>query len=89
MRLSPHRWSWKRTGSHPAWIAVGAGAALALYLKENPGDPDETFRRLTDTDGEYASLALKYCEMLRENRSLTDIIAEADRYLTANTPAII
>lgn len=77
------------TGSHPAWTAVGAGAALALYLKENPGDPAETFRRLTDTDGEYADLALKYCEMLRENRSLTDIIAEADLYLTANTPAIL
>ncbi len=78
-----------RTGSHPAWIAVGAGAALAVYLDDNPGDPAELFRELSGTDDEYTSLALRFCEMLRSGCSPDAIIREADRYLTAHTPPIL
>ena len=77
------------TGSHPAWIAIGAGAALALYLTDNPGDPAEAFASLTGTDGEYAALSLRSCEHLQSGVSLEEIIADADAYLTAHTPSIM
>lgn len=87
-RLTGGSLSVLETGGHPTYIAIGAGAALYKHSPE--GDPREAFCALTGVDdGEYVDNALFFYDMFKSGAPLTDIIAEADRKLTAQYPTIV
>lgn len=88
-RLTGAAMNVSETGICPVWIALGAGAALSVYLTENADDPLDAFRRLTDADGEYAELAVQFCEKLRTGTPLRELILHADTVLTSRSPSIM
>jgi len=78
-----------QSGTQPVWISMGAGAALAQYLADHDGDPKAVFTDLTGTDNPYTDLAVRFCEQFRSHVPLTDLIREADEYLSDITPPIM
>ena len=75
-------------GGHPVYTAIGAAAALYKHAPE--GDARAEFCALTGLEGgEYVDNALFFYDMLKNGASLTDVIAEADKKLTALYPTIV
>ncbi|MBR6917697.1 MAG: mannitol dehydrogenase [Clostridia bacterium] len=70
-------------GVVPAYICIGAGAALNEYMKQNPElqDAIDAFRSLTglDADSVITKYSFKFYEMFKERKPLSDVIAAADQ----------
>ncbi len=69
-------------GGRPAYIAAGAAAALAKYVKENGGDASEIFAELSGvTGGTYAEFVTALYEKFASGAGLREVIAAADGLL--------
>ncbi len=69
-------------GGHPAYIAAGAAAALAKYVRETGGEAKTVLAELSGTDGgEYADFTLALYEKFAAGAGLLEIIAAADGLL--------
>ncbi len=69
-------------GGHPAYIAAGAAAALAKYVRETGGEAKTVLAELSGTDGgEYADFTLALYEKFASGAGLREIIAAADGLL--------
>lgn len=78
-RLTGGSLSVLEAGGHPTYIAIGAAAALLKYA---PEDAEAAFTELTGVaDGEYRDTVLKFYDMFKAGKSLSEITAEADKML--------
>ena len=79
-RLTGASLSVLEAGGHPAFIAIGAAAAL---IRHAPEDPEDAFDSLTGvTEGEYRETVLRCCAMLAEGKPLSALIRTADEFLS-------
>ena len=79
-------------GIVPVNVCIGAAAALAKYVKENPeADADETFFKLTglDADSFIAKTSLYFYSMIKNGSSLSEIREAADSIKRRETGMIV